>query len=254
MMYRNVALTILVVLTAIIALELARAPRPTPAPTPDDEAAFQANRRVLETRIPELDLYNTNVGQAIELIRQATHVPIAVNWQSLDELRKRPVDIELHNVTLGDAIQFVLCLDQYDEFQFPMPQAEFDVANGTLMIGPGRSGTTGSSFPARALRLRAYDVRDLLTDAYWGYQPAGGQNTARGDSRLDELQGLVRSYSGLKNWDLGPKFGTYSGQEPEGQASIYGFAGRLFVLQTTYGHMRVEAFLERLRAMNKEGR
>jgi hypothetical protein len=261
-MYRNVALTLLVILTAIIALELARAPRRVPAPSPGDEAAFQANRRVLETRIPDLDLRNTTVGEAIELIRQTTHVPIAANWQSLDDLRKRPVDIELHNVTLGDAMQFLLCLDQYDASYFPIPQAEFDVANGMLMIAaPGRRFAQNSNFPSRSLRLRIYDVRDLLNDSYWGYDSTGGQNAARGESRLDELQYLVQTYAGMKNWQYGIRQGpnasgggSSSGQEPNGPASVYGLAGRLFVVQTTYGHMRTEAFLERLRAKNTGGR
>ena len=249
-MYRNVLLTALVLLTAVVAIELSRPARTRAAPASDDEAAFAANRRVLEIRIPDLDLRNVTVGEAIEQIRRATRVPIAVNWESLDDLRKRPVDIELQNVTLGDAVQFVLCLDQYDTYQFPMPQAEFEVANGTLMIGASRGG----NFPERALRLRVYDVRDLLTDSYWGYQSTGGQTTARGDSRLDELQGLVRTYAGMKNWNPGMQSGSFSGNEPGGLASMYGFAGRLFVVQTTYGQMRVEAFLERLRALDKGGR
>jgi hypothetical protein len=250
-MYRNVLVTLLVLLTGVVAIELWHPARTPPAPAPDDEAAFQANRRLLETRIPDLDLRNVTVGEAIEQVRKATHVPIAVNWQSLDELRKRPVDIELQNVTLGDAVQFVLCLDRYDWAQFNIPQADFDVVNGTLVIGATRQGNHLSGFPPRALRMRVYDVRDLLSDSYWGYQSTGGQNIARGDSRLDELQGLVQNFAGMKNWDPGPRMGTFSGYEPEGFASIYGFAGRLFIVQTTYGHMRTEAFLERLRALNK---
>lgn len=253
-MYRNVLLTVLVLLTAVVAIELWHPARARTVPAPNDEAAFQTNRRLLETRIPDLDLRNITVGEAIEQIRKATHVPIAVNWQSLEELRKRPVDIELQNVTLGDAVQFVLCLDAYDWAQFNIPQADFDVVNGTLVIGATTQGHRPSGFPPRALRLRVYDVRDLLSDSYWGYLSTGGQDTARGDSRLDELEGLVEHYSGMKNWARQGVTGSFSGHEPDGFASMSGLAGRLFVVQTTYGHLRTEAFLERLRALDKGGR
>jgi hypothetical protein len=253
-MYRNVLHTTLVLLTAVIAVKLWRPSHTPPPPAPNDEAAFAANRRLLETRIPDLDLRNVTVGEAIETIRKATHVPIAVNWQSLDELRKRPVDIELRDVTLGDAVQCILCLDRFNGVQFGLSQADFDVVDGTLVIGATSRGNQTSGFPPRTLRMRVYDVRDLLSDAYWGYQSTGGQKMARGDSRLDELQNLVQSYSGMKNWERQGITGSFSGHEPEGFASIYGFAGRLFTVQTTYGHMRTEAFLERLRALDKGGR
>jgi hypothetical protein len=251
-MYRNVALTILVILTAIVALELARAPRALPAPTPEDETAFEANRRVLETRIAELNLHNTTVGEAIERIRQATHIPFAVNWESLEKLRDRPIDAELHDVALGDAVQFVLCLDQYDASQFPLPQADFDVVNGTLIIGgPRRGSSAPNNFPPRALRMRMYDVRDLLAEPYWGYRPNPKQAAERSEDRAQALGWLVQSEAGMKNWDISHRPGSFNGFEPGGFASLNVWAGRLFVVQTTYGHMRIEAFLARLRSLKQ---
>ena len=42
------------------------------------------------------------------------------------------------------------------------------------------------------------------------------------------------------------------GQEPQGYATIMPFAGRLFVVQTAYGHIQVEKFLARLRAVGRQ--
>ena len=260
MTYRNVMLTVLVLATGIIATEL-RPPRhpALPVPTPEDEVAFQANRRVLETRIPELDLRDTTVGPAIDRIRQAARLGLAVNWQGLEDLRDRKVDIVLRNVAVGDAIQFVLCLDQYDVSYMPIPQAEFDIVSGTLILGAPRilMQRDPNQFPERLLRVRVYDVRDLLTDEYWGYASTASQTRAHEDARLHEVVGLVRQYAGMKNWAIETRSaGTHSSimsltSEPDGSAALNGFAGRLIAVQTTYGHMQIEAFLARLRAMHQ---
>jgi hypothetical protein len=162
------------------------------------------------------------------------------------EVRDRQVDIELHDVAVGDVLQFLFCLDRYDLAFYPYPQPEFDVIHGTVLIATSVQGTS-RTFPAGALTLRIYDVRDLLTDEYWGYQSAD-QSVFEGDSRLGELRWLVQNLAGMKNYEL--QSGTH-GQEPEGFASINSSAGRLFVVQTAYGHLQVEAFLARLRAAGR---
>lgn len=246
-MYRNIVLTLMLVVAIIIAIELARS-RPAPAPLDDRaEKEFAAARAVLERRIPELKLNGVTVGQALEEIRRKTGIPVAVNWTSLDSLRDRQVDIDLHDIAIGDALQFLFCLDRYNTTGlFGVPQAEFDVVNGTLIVGKAAMLPPGPrTFPSAAMKVRCYDVRDLVDDPYWGYQPASAQATQR-ESRLAALAVFVQQYAGMNNWEIVGQ-GSSVGW-PSGAGTTKAFAGRLIVVQTTYGHMRTERFLARLRA------
>jgi hypothetical protein len=224
-MYRNIVLTLMLSVAIVIAIELGR---PRPAPPPLDHRAekeFAAARAVLERRIPELKLHGVTVGQSLGEIHRVTGVSIEVNWKSLEEVRDRKVDVELHDISLGDALQFLLCLDRYDSSFFPTAQAEFDVIDGRLTIANGSASPP--MFPPRAMTLRQYDVRDLLSDSYWGYQPTGSPTTAGAD-RLNELANLLQALAGMKNYQSATNAG-----QPSGVASIMPFAGRLFVVQTT---------------------
>jgi hypothetical protein len=243
-MYRNVVLTLLLVVAIVIAIELAR-PRRSPPPAADPaELAFAQARAVLERRIPELKLQGMNVRQSVEEIRRVTGVPMEVNWETLGALGDRPVDIELHDVALGNALNFVLCLDRYSLVFYPLPQADFDVVRGVVMIAGARPSNSGAHIPAGVMTLRSYDVRDLLTDSYWGYQPTGDPTT-QGEQRTLEVANLVQGFAGMKNYQQLP--GSHGRDEPNGLATITPFAGRLIVFQTVYGHMQVEKFLQRLR-------
>jgi hypothetical protein len=249
-MYRNIILTLVLIAAIVVAIELAP---PPPAPPPPDNRAereFAAARAVLERRIPELKLHGMTVAQALEEIHRQTGVPIEDNWTSLEEARDRHVDVELHDVALGDAVQFLLCLDRYELLFYPMAQAEFDVVNGTLMIGSSANfNRPPRTFPTGTMTLRAYDVRDLLTDSYWGYQDSG-QLTKQGEDRLSAIANLVQNFAGMKNYQL--LSGSHSNNEPSGSAFIGTFAGRLFVMQSAYGHIQVEKLLARLRASGRD--
>lgn len=247
-MYRNIVLTLLLIVATVIAVELARG-RPAPPPLDDrTQKEFTVARAVLERRIPELRLNGITVGQSIDEIHRLTGVPIEVNWTSLEKIRDRKVDIDLHDVAIGDALQFLLCLDRYDLAFYPFPQAEFDVVNGTLMVGTAAVTDPAHTFPHGTLTVRSYDVRDLLSDQYWGYQSTGDL-PADNAQRLGALSNLVQSFAGMKNYEW--QMGTH-GQEPQGYATIMPFAGRLLVVQTAYGHLQVEKFLARLRAAGRE--
>jgi hypothetical protein len=244
-MYRNVVLTILAITTSFIAIRLALPAAPPGLDPFKSERIFQANRQVLEKRIAHLSLKNMTVGQAIEQLCAQAGVPLAANWKGLEQTRDRPVDSELRDVTFGDAVQFLLCLDRSDWSYNPYPQVEFDVANGSVFIGLGNAlSAAPPEFPARAMTVRIYDVRDLLTDEYWGYISTASV-TANGESRLGTIAQLVQRHAGLKNWELSGGTNDHGGL---GVASMNWIAGRLVVAQSTYGHMRIEAFLARLRS------
>ena len=163
-MYRNIVLTLMLIVAIVIAIELGR-PRHVPAPLDDRaEKEFVAARAVLERRIPELKLHGVTVQQALEEIHRLTSVPIADNWSSIEQVRDRKVDVDFHDVALGDAVQFLLCLDRYDLAFYPLVQAEFDVVNGTLVIGSAVENKPVRTFPSGIMTLRSYDVRDLLAD------------------------------------------------------------------------------------------
>jgi hypothetical protein len=244
--FRNIVLTVLLIVAIVIAAELAR---PGPAPPPLDDRAeneFASARKVLERRISELNLHGITVQQSLELVHRQTGVPIEVNWNSLENVRDRQVDIELRDVAIGDLLQFLFCLDRYDQAFYPLQQPEFDVIHGTIVVGKSVFNDS-RTFPVGALTLRSYDVRDLLTDEYWGYE-SGPKPAKVGDARLGELSWLVQNLAGMKNYEV--QAGTH-GQEPSGTACIYAMAGRLFVVQTAYGHLQVEDFLARLRAAGR---
>ena len=158
-MYRNIVLTLMLIVAIVIAIELGR-PRRVPPPLDDRaEKEFAAARAVLQRRIPELKLHEVTVQQSLDEIHRLTGVPIEVNWKSLEEIRDKPVDIELHDVAIGDLLQFLFCLERYDLAFYPMQQAEFDVVDGTIIIGcaTNHSGP-GHTFPTAAMTARTYDV------------------------------------------------------------------------------------------------
>jgi hypothetical protein len=236
-MYRNVVLTLLTVTAIYIAVRLSH-PKPALLPV-DDEQIFQANRQVLEKRFAVLALRNTTVGGAIEQLCRGADVPLAANWKDLEGLRDHPVDIELRNVSLGDAMQFLLALDGLYRYR-SLP--DFSVANGTLVIAA--HARQPYAFPVRSMTVRVYEVGDLLTDEFWGCK-LSGTIPADGDSRIQALQDLLQEDGGLVNWPRAT--GSLSMATQDDFASITSFGTKLVVLQTTYGHMRIESFLAQLR-------
>jgi hypothetical protein len=98
--------------------------------------------------------------------------------------------------------------------------------------------------PADAMTLRVYDVRDLLTDEFWGNHRSADA-AASADARVTELVWLIREQSGMNNFE--PQQGVPT-QGASRTATVLVFSQRLCVVQSPHGQLQVEALLERLRA------
>ena len=101
--------------------------------------------------------------------------------------------------------------------------------------------------PADAMTLRIYDVRDLLTDEFWGnHRTADPASSA--DARLAELVWLIREQSGMNNYQ--PLRGVPSLGSSR-VAAIHVCSQRLCIVQTPQGQLQAEALLARLRAAGR---
>ncbi|HET6246089.1 MAG TPA: hypothetical protein VFE47_00175 [Tepidisphaeraceae bacterium] len=235
-MRQNAMWTLLFVLLAVIGVEMARAIRrpPPAAPSPvQNQADETAELALLDRKIDRLSLENATLKQAVEALQTKTGVPIEVDWTDLEKWRDMQVDLELHGARLGDVIAFLFSLHRSRTYQ--CSQADFAAVDGKVLI-------TGSKvLPVTAMYERVYDVRDLLSDEYWGCAPG----TVTGqvyDGRSTELCRLLTEQSEIRNWKAVNVFG-----QMDGTATYLDFGGRLFITQTAYNHRRVRSVLKRLR-------
>jgi hypothetical protein len=234
-MLRNILLTALLIVAIVIAIEM-RATRPRTQAEPELSAVVQ---ECLDRRIPNLVIYGGTYREAIEQMKRATGVPINVDWTTIPKWDAQKIDIELHDIALGDAVAYLFRMDRMGFSD--AEQVDFEILNDHLFI------TSSKRFPPSAVALRLYDVRDLLTDQYWGCA-SGPDPTQTQLARLDALARLIEAFAGSRNWIMGSRRGGSHGLGEEfGYGDIRFGAGRLFVNQTTRGHRQVEAALERLR-------
>jgi hypothetical protein len=258
-MYVKVMLTLFVALTALIALMLARPPSPA-----DPLAGRVEVPNSLNTVIDELKLNSASLERAVETLQQQTGANIVVNWNEFDATgidRKQLVEVQLRNVTLLAALRVLFDhgrpgRGQHGEFRLPRYECEF---NGGVVT------VFNPSHRAPELLVRAYDVRDLLTDRFHappvavpdpgsnrvaGVHPAGDEPQASSGSdgggpaeRLAELVALVQRDPSCADPMWGPSTFAAGALMP----SINGWAGRLIVVQTAERHRNVGALLAELR-------
>ena len=232
MMYRNTLLTALLIVAIVIAIEL----RPNPVAT-RMEPVIPEPAQCLQRRIPTLTLRHTKVRDALEQMHKITGVEFSVDWLSIPAWDLEELNLELHDVTVNDALAQIFRINS-SHSNVPLEQVDFDVVSGCVRIADA------SRFPAAVMTLRIYDVRDLLTDQYWGC--ASGPNPAEAQAdRNARLCGIIESFSGSRDWEAQRQITRF--HVPRGEASITFLAGRILVRQTNQGHRQVEAALERLR-------
>jgi hypothetical protein len=224
-MYVKIMLTLFVLATAILALVMGHSAPPAAAVVPP--ASFNS---VLGTVIDSIEITDMPVERAVRAIRDKTGVDIQVAWESFENatpplLRTQAVTLSLRHVTLEEALHAVL--GRY---------AWFD-AFGKQVNVSGNGART--SFH---MVVRAYDVRDLLSDKYWGVKTPAGEFEAVRTERMDDLRSLVREYidSGESN---DPFSGVAAGEHVES------LAGLLIVTQTAVGHQKTANLLAWLRKL-----
>ncbi|HZL36590.1 MAG TPA: hypothetical protein VFC78_14820 [Tepidisphaeraceae bacterium] len=239
-MYVKVTLTLLLVVMATVAIELARPPRPVPPPA-DIPPISRESAQAFARRIPELKLRGATTEEAMNQLGDKLHLPVLVDWTGLSALRIKRWDIDLHDVPLKDVLHLLFMpgtiLNTGPSSDQSWRGADFDVLNGVLVV------TIAPRYPA--MYLRGYDVRDLLTDAAWGVE-SGAKAAEIHESRTNALLNLVSgNFAQMQNWNRAPMEGAWV---PDGTANIGCVDGRLLVMQTSLGHRNVEEVLARLRA------
>jgi hypothetical protein len=233
-MYVKVMLTILVAVSAFIAVRLAFPPSSPPlvgqAPGVADAA--------LDAKIDSLELDAVPASQAVQVIEQKAGIHILVDWNSLGSQsvsRNTPVTLSLHNVVVADALSCALQADGKD-WQLTC-NTWGDTANIYVL----------DRIPTLQTSVRVYDVRDLLSDEYWGIKSGPEESQPNQTQRMDSLAGMLTAYAGLDGWKPSAHFS--GGQSAIVKTETHGFAGRIIVTQTTHGHRRVQELLAWLRQM-----
>ena len=190
--------------------------------------------------IPSLRLKNVPLHEAIEHLRELTRANIFVNWRSLEAAgldRDVPVDVDLHDVTLAEALKWVA-----KSVSGAYAKVTFTLHGGVIYVA-------NDSDVARVAGWYVYDVRDLLDGEHALKLPAGwaggGSNPhdpagARRGEVIDELVNLIQVTIAPDSWEDGG-----------GTGSIHEFRGRLFIRQTWENHQLVEAALSALRVPEK---
>ncbi len=203
--------------------------------------ATQPNRqdRLLATRVGEFSAHGIPLHQVLASLSKKTAVPITVDWVELEAYRDKLIDVDLHGERLDDAIASLFSTERVNPNGVE-PWVDFDVTRGSLTV------TTMGGLAAQCMNARIYDVRDLLTEKFWGAESEPNELGLPGDRHLRDIGLLIRGGAGVRNWDYvgGNSFGTLV---PTGHAWMKRCKDRLLVMQTHYGHRKIAAFLNALR-------
>lgn len=234
-MYVKIMLTLLVAVSAFIALRLAVPPAASPlvvagAPGVADLA--------LDSKIDFLELNAVPASQAVKVIEQKAGIHIVVKWDALGMQSispSTPVTLSLQNVVTADALASVLQSDGKDW------QLTCNTSGDTATV------SVLDRIPTLETSVRVYDVRDLLTDEYWGVKSEASEAQSNQKLRTDSLMNILTAYAGAVGWDPSDHF--RGRQSAVVTTEKQEFAGRIIVTQSTQGHRRVEEVLAWLRQM-----
>ncbi|HET6251170.1 MAG TPA: hypothetical protein VFE47_26040 [Tepidisphaeraceae bacterium] len=221
-----------------IGIELSRT-KPPVAPSSDSwESPRAAALALLDHTIDDLSLENTTVRQIVDVLRKKTGVAIDVDWAALEKWNDTRIDVELHDAKLGDVIAFLFsyrrsCIND-------ATIADFGVDRGAVVIA------AAEKLPAAALTERIYDVRDLLSDEYWGCSP-GTLTPEIYNNRAQAICRVLHDGTEVQNWKDTGMGGSRGSHEMDGEGTYWNWGGRLFITQTDYNQRLVESALTRLR-------
>jgi hypothetical protein len=221
-------------------------------PLPDDTAADRHLRQVL----PEVKFDQLPLEAVIERLRQASGANLFVIWRALHEAgveKTAPVSVNLKGLTLGQVLGKVLDDVAVDSNGL----LDFTVHDGVIVV------TSIKDLP-RYTFVRSYDLRDLVDEATTpapdfppgansdqstapstnATPPPGslgvcfpGTPVAPRQERVDEICRLITETVSPDVWrDAGGTLG-----------SVYEFAGRIVVVQTSENHRQIRSLLYQLR-------
>jgi hypothetical protein len=230
-MYVKIVLTLLVVLTAALVVKVSRptivVEAPLPAPPSRAEAALYRN-------VAALSLWNITLEAAIPKLEELGDVKIDADWNALSKV----------GISRDDQIRVLM---NSGEFHEKIKTALTCGHPGLELVCEGEgdtvSVTTESNF-AKGLIVRTYDVRDLLTDRYWGIKVAPADVEEIQRHRIESLAGIIEVSIGGGSLD---EYNLWLVTNTGMRAELRPWAGRLIVTQTARNHRKIERMLATLR-------
>lgn len=229
----TVSLTLIAIAAALIAIWLAV--RPSPPGVVEDPLDFVWAQRL--DALPPLDKPMT-LDEAIAGLARANHVRIVLDWPALEAagVSRKPHSISWGEFdgTLGPTIRvFVQSFSASPITTSLAPPVRFSLmADGGLFVTIDHDAKR---------TLRAYDVRDLLSDAYWGTLPDPAHADDFAKDREQALCSLVATRLHATEYSAG----TVS--DPVQCAN-----GELFAAMSPTQHRRLRRVLAALRRLNRE--
>ncbi|HET6246088.1 MAG TPA: hypothetical protein VFE47_00170 [Tepidisphaeraceae bacterium] len=237
-MYRNRLLILAILAATGTAVWLALpAPRAV-APAVDQTDALLDGGVSAGSGLFDVEL--VTLDKAVAIISKAAGIPIAIDWPQLETAGyargdRHPVQI-LYGWTLRNALHSVFqsyspCANKNELY----PPLRYSMRDGTLLVSIDRD----------ARQLRVYDVRDLLTDGYWGTLPIPANASGFQTARMKDLCNYVacRLQTGI-DWGVLPSGIVIPADR------VDSINGRLLVTTTPANHRHVERILASLRRMN----
>jgi hypothetical protein len=222
-MYVKLMLTLLVVATAMLAFRVSRPAvvvAPIPAPPGSAEAA-------LDREMDPLPIWDLTVESAVRKLQIVGKVKLDVDWDALAKAgihRGDPIVGHTNSSPFREIIETTLTASH------PGIRLVCEGEGDTVSV------TTETAF-AKGLTVRTYDVRDLLTDNYWGIAVAPAEIPDTQQGHMYSLVFVIETSIGEGTWD-NPSV-----------ATIQTWAGRLIVMQTPRNHHKIERMLATLRQM-----
>jgi hypothetical protein len=186
-----------------------------------------------DRRIPELDLGQSTLEQAFQVLRDSAHANIVVRWPALAHAgveRTTPVRLRLWGVRMGTALDVLLASI---ETGVPLAWAEVD----------GITTVSTEEDIRRTPAVVVYDVRDLL-DAVRRSPVPGVPPDETGRTLAEEVDELTQLIDGCVE-------ATFIRPDPGGAPRSFGWirelAGRLIITQSTQNHKKIRDLFKQLR-------
>jgi hypothetical protein len=229
-MFIKIMLTLLVAVLSVIAIELARAPGQVVLPAEDPLCPAELK---LAENIPQVKLTAVTREEAVDWLRKKTGATLVVNWKSLSfQSPDRKQDLDLKNISLDGALRIVF--DDADRYIINARGSVIDIA-------------AFDAFSASEMKLRVYDVSDLLSDAYWGVQAPPEEAVKVREARLAEILRMIDQCVNQSSWYHPDPPGGSLFYARHGMAQLCATQRKLVILQTSDGHRNILRFLAQLR-------
>ena len=210
MRYIKIMLTRLVIATAGLAIVMSRRAN-SPAIAPVQPVAD-----VLDTPVYRISLESVTYEQAVAALSKNSGVQISIDPSALGRVGSFRGASPGSSFIFGGSTLSVALDDLSHLFEKNGDRLFYhDNGDGKVVI---------SAFEDGRPCTRVYDVRDLLTDQYWGVPSDAGHAQANQSTRLQSLVSFLAAR-------IGANTGCYTPMETRYPvATIYGLAGKLVVV------------------------